>query len=283
MTKICNECENTNNGNTISGLGGAKKKDSVLDGSAGKTEEIDPAQAIPEEIVNKSGSELTATDIFTIVTTAIQGTNKKIDDLKDEVQKKIVTLENKVRLLENENEKKDEDINILKHTVINMQKAFNSMDQGERSTKAIIQHLPETDIEGPVEGMTLTNDIDKIHQICQFMEHNISKEMINNLDISRIGKPREGIPRMVKIVFANMADRDAFTKNSSKMKGAPEIWKKVYIKKDQHPVYIAENNRLRKKMSDLRKIPENNDKEVIIKNGKLTINGAIIDQNLFFH
>ena len=41
VTKICNECENINNGNTTTGLGGAKKRDSISDGGDMVTEEID--------------------------------------------------------------------------------------------------------------------------------------------------------------------------------------------------------------------------------------------------
>ena len=88
---------------------------------------------------------------------------------------------------------------------------------------------------------------------------------------------------MIKIGFQSMNERDAFVKDSKKIKNAPEIWKKVYVKKDQHPVYVNENNRLRKKMTDLRKLPDNKDKEIVIKNEKLTINGNVVDQNLFFH
>ena len=261
-----------------------KKKRVQEAGATTNSEEHDDlTSSIPDDIANKSGSELSANDIYTIVTAAMQGTNKKIDDLRNDIQTKISTLENKVKILESENEKKDDDINVLKHTVISMQKTFNSMDQDERKTKAIIQHLPETDIDDTDSGVKLTNDIEKIHQICKFMEHNLDEDSIRNLDISRIGKKREGMPRMIKIVFPNMNERDAFVKNSSKMKNAPDIWKKVYIKKDQHPVYVAENNRLRKKMIDLRKLPENKDKEVFIKDGKLTVNGNTVDQNLFFH
>ncbi len=278
ITKVCNECEQRNNGDTSTGVGGAIRKDNangaVIDG--------DPEiPAIPEDIVNKPGSELSANDIYTIVTAAIQGTNKKIDDLKDNIQNKIVTLENKVKILENENEKKDEDINILKHTVVSMQKAFNSMDQGERSKNAVIQHLSEKDIYENESGINLTNDLDKIRQICKVMNCNLDEDSLN--DVSRIGKVREGVPRMLKLVFASMKDRDAFVKNSSRLKEAPEMWKKVYIKKDQHPVYVAENHRLRKKMVDLRKLPENKDKEILIKDGKLTVQGSVVDQNLFFH
>ena len=278
VTKICNECE-TFNANTRTGEGGARRK---MSAAAANDDDIIET-TIPEEIANKSGADLFATDIYTIVTTAIQGTNKKIDDLKNDVNDRIVTLENRVKILEAEKEKKDDDINTLNHTVISMHRAFNSLDQGERSTRAVIKHLPEHDMDGNTEGEKLTSDLEKIKQICQLMEYHIQEQVLENLKISRIGKERNRIPRMLKVKFADMKSRDAFIKNSSKMKEAPEVWKKVYIKKDQHPVYVSENNRLRNKMTDLRKLPENAGKDIFIKDGKLTINGSVIDKNLFFH
>ena len=110
------------------------------------------------------------------------------------------------------------------------------LDGSRRTKHYIIQHLSETDIENPDDGMTLTTDVEKIHQICKIMEHDLSKEAISTLYISRIGKPREGMSWMIKIVFQSMEERDAFTTNSNKMKNAPEIWRKVYIKNEQTPL-----------------------------------------------
>ena len=265
VTKICNEC------------------DAKLQSSSTSTDNnVDTSiPAIPDDIVNKSGAELSATDIYTIVTTAIQGTNKKIDDLKMSVDGEIELLQNKVKILQNDNEKKDEEISTLKHTVVNIQKALNSIDQKERGTKAIIQHLPEDDMSGD-GNHELKSDMEKIQQICKFMEYDVDDRYLGSLKIYRIGQEREGIPRMIKMEFDTMENRDAFLKNARKLKEAPEEWKKVYIKKDQHPVYVGENNRLRSKMKKLQKMPENKDKTILIKDGKLTVNGTPVDENLFF-
>ena len=258
VTKVCSDCEN-NTGNST------------------EEEEF----GIPDEIANKTGAELSAKDIYTIVTSAIQGTNSKIDDLKKNVNNQIETLQNRVKILETENEKKDEEISTLRHTVINIQKALNTCDQGERSTKAIIQHLPENDMDGE-NGDKLRNDEEKIIQLCKLMECEQDFRNLQGLRIDRIGREREGVPRMIKIQFPNVAARDGFVKNAKKLKEAPEIWSKVYVKKDQHPVYVGENNRLRTKMKKIKQMPENVDKTVIIKDGKLTVDGTIVDENLFF-
>ena len=71
-------------------------------------------------------------------------------------------------------------------------------------------------------------------------------------------------------------------KNSKNLKEADETWKKVYIKKDEHPVYLSEKKRLRTKMLDLKKKPENDGKEIMIKEGKLTVDATVVDKNIFF-
>ena len=54
------------------------------------------------------------------------------------------------------------------------------------------------------------------------------------------------------------------------------------MKKDLHPVIVQENNRLRIKKKNLQKLDENKDKVVKIEKGKLTIDGTMVDQNMFF-
>ena len=87
---------------------------------------------------------------------------------------------------------------------------------------------------------------------------------------------------MIKIKCGSKENRNELTKNSNKLKEADETWKRVYIRKDEHPVYLAEKNRLRKKMLELKKVEENKTKEIIIKDGKLLMNGVVVDKNTFF-
>ena len=79
-----------------------------------------------------------------------------MDDLHEEVVNKIQALENHVIMLKNENQKKDQEINILKYIMVNMQKSLTSE---ERSLNAIISGLPENDVKVPnVEDMILKTD-----------------------------------------------------------------------------------------------------------------------------
>ena len=281
--KICNECQPLP-GNTLTGEGGARRRND--DNSDADTRVPDP-KGIPEDIMNKTGADLSATDLYRIVSAAMHETNVKIDKIDQDIQNKMASLENRVQILETEGEKKDEDIEQLKHTVISMQKALNSIDQNERSLNAVISGLKEGDIDVPGNqgsaAVKLRDDISKIKHICSIMDLEKDENYFKNIKISRIGKPRDGMNRMVKLTFLNMEDRNDFVKNSSKLKTATEAWKTVYVKKDQHPVYINENNRLRKKLGALRRDPVNAEKTITLKDGKLTVNGVVVDHNLFFH
>ena len=108
-------------------------------------------------------------------------------------------------------------------------------------------------------------------------------QQMDTMDISRMGVEKVGYNRVVKIVLPSVEVRNEFLKNTSKMKDCQDPWKKVYIKKDQHPVYLAENNRLRKKATELKKKPGYENKEIKIFNGKLTVDNNEVDRNLFFH
>ena len=68
-----------------------------------------------------------------------------------------------------------------------------------------------------------------------------------------------------------------------KIKDASPPWKKVFVKKDQHPVYLEENKRLRRKVGELKKKPGYENKEIKIVNGQLMVDSIPIDRNLFFH
>ena len=87
---------------------------------------------------------------------------------------------------------------------------------------------------------------------------------------------------MIKITLPSTEDRNALLEEVKTLKNAPEPWSKVYVKKDQHPTYIAENNRLRKKMKILKTNPDNQNKDIKIIKGKLLIDNEEVDGNTFF-
>ena len=58
---------------------------------------------------------------------------------------------------------------------------------------------------------------------------------------------------------------------------------KVFVKKDQHPVYLEENKRLRKKVGELKRKQGYENKEIKIVDGQLLVDNVSVDRNLFFH
>ena len=88
----------------------------------------------------------------------------------------------------------------------------------------------------------------------------------------------------MKVVTTSADEREKVLPLSSKLKSLPEPWSKVYVKKDLHPVYSKENQRIRKKRYDLQTQFNNNNerREVKIVNGQLQVDGVTVDRNLFF-
>ena len=80
--------------------------------------------------------------------------------------------------------------------------------------------------------------------------------------------------------------RNEVLKNSNKLKDHPDgsVYKKVYLKKDQHPDDRLEEKRLCEVFKAERNKPENADKEVIFnrRTRVVTVNGDEIDRFKLF-
>lgn len=234
----------------------------------------DPAM---QELMSKTPGELSAADFFQICQMANKEIHTKIDDLSKFCNKEFTSMKNTIKILEDDKKKKDEEIQTLKYTIVGMQRSLNMIDSDGRDKNAVIYGVPENEINN------LVNDEEKIKHILGLINCPIfDGDAFNQLTIERIGKPRENYNRVIKIKCGSKENRNELTKNSNKLKEADETWKRVYIRKDEHPVYLAEKNRLRKKMLELKKVEENKTKEIIIKDGKLLMNGVVVDKNTFF-
>jgi hypothetical protein len=107
-------------------------------------------------------------------------------------------------------------------------------------------------------------------------------DFLGNIQVSRIGQVKAGIPRMIKVVLPSVDKRNMVLDKTKILKELPEPWCKIYINKDLHPVYSKQNKRLRDRMMDLKKKPENKDKNIRIVKGKLMVENDVIDKNPFF-
>ena len=97
--------------------------------------------------MSKQVSELIVADIVKIVTSANKGILSRLDTLRDDIHGKVNDLETRVQLLENDNEKKDQEISKLKYTLVNIQRNLNQMDSEKSRCGVIITGLSEADIK----------------------------------------------------------------------------------------------------------------------------------------
>ena len=231
-------------------------------------------------LMQKPISELTVADIIQINRISNSPIQQQLNTIESDLKKKIQNLDNRINVLEKRNTSIEEENTVLRDTICNIQKSLNKIDSNVRNKNVIITGLPEGEIatdDGP-----MSTDLEKINMILKITENRDFDERDDDFTASRLGVPKPGYNRVVKIELTSMEERDKFLKDTVKMKEAPAPWNKVFVKKDQHPVYLNENNRLRKKVSDLKKIQGNENKDIKIANGKVMIDNVVVDQNLFF-
>ena len=231
-------------------------------------------------LMQKPISELTVADIIQINRISNSPIQQQLNAIEIDLKKKIQNLDNRVNVLEKRNTSIEEENTVLRDTICNMQKSLNKMDSNVRNKNVIITGLPEGEIttdDGP-----LSTDLQKINAILKLTENGDFDEREDDFTTSRLGVAKPGYNRVVKIVLTSMEERDKFLKDTVKLKDALAPWNKVFVKKDQHPVYLSENNRLRRKVNELKKIQGNENKDIKITNGKVVIDNVVVDQNMFF-
>ena len=136
------------------------------------------------------------------------------------------------------------------------------IDFEERSTNIMISGLSETAIKfqsDPETSIILKDDIEKVKHVLEVIDTDVSAAHIR--ECTRIGTPKANYTRLLKIKVANKEQRKTVLDNSSKLK-AQEHLIKVYLKK-------------------MKELPANKDKVQIV-DGKLEVDGMIIDSNTFF-
>ena len=77
--------------------------------------------------------------------------------------------------------------------------------------------------------------------------------------------------------------REKIKEQSKKLKLLHQPWKSVYINRDSHPVYLKENQRIRKRMKDLKSQPgfEHETNRVKLNDNIICVDGTEVDRNLF--
>ena len=98
----------------------------------------------------------------------------------------------------------------------------------------------------------------------------------------RLGKPNANYNRKIRVKMPNKDSRNAVLQKAKGLKDADEPWCKVYVRSDKHKVVLQEEHRLREKFKKLKSLDVNKNKEMSLIKGKLSIDGVVVDQNIFF-
>ena len=218
-------------------------------------EQVNNGDDVIEEVAidgTKSLNELCVDDLIKIINGIIKPVKDNINTIAEDLSLKVNAHENRLKLLESDCERKQARIDALESVVIEMQKSINMIDHDKRKTNIIVTGLPETAVTIPssivgCDPIPIENDNDKVKAMLSVITQDEEPLNVDDWNVSRLGKPRQGGTRALKIVTNSTEERDKILAVASKLKTAADTWKKVYIKKDLHPVYIKENNRIRKK------------------------------------
>ena len=226
----------------------------------------------------KSLGALTVADLTLI----LQPIQTSIQEIKTTINHQMGALQTKVQVLENELKKEVTKNEQLTGVIVSMQKSLNMIDADKRVTNLMINGLPE-EAMADHDNEALADDNAKFTHLLHSIGINDIDALIEGFEFARIGTPADGKKRILKINVGTKETRDKICKESKKVKLLPAPWKHVYINKDVHPVYLKENQRIRKKMQELKKVPgfEHESGRVKLENGMLTVDGSMVDQNLF--
>ena len=206
---------------------------------------------------------------------------KPVELKLEQIKQSAAAQDAKITLLQTSLKEKESTIATLTDIICNMQSSLNRIDADKRNTNIIVAGLQETDIIDNEEG-EIKEVEDKIKRLVQVM--NVDETIVQAADTfecSRIGQSRPGSIRLVKVNVRSKETRDMILEKAPQLKNKSELWKKVYVKKDVHPVYSKETSRIYKKMKLLKE--QNPDKEIKILDGKLMVDDKVVDKNLFFH
>ena len=198
-------------------------------------------------------------------------------------EKKYKAYDSKIALLETDVMEKQVKIDTLTQIIVNMQSSLNHIDSGKRVNNIIISGLTEGDIE--YNEFLLTTNADKVKCLLEVLGVGPTNEQLNTFGISRIGQPRSNQTRLIKLNVKSKDIRKIILEKAPSLKNYEVSWNKVYLKKDLHPVFIKENQKIRKseihkKMKLLKE--QNTEKSVKIVKGYLMVDDVIVDKNIFF-
>ena len=229
--------------------------------------------AIGLDMIGGNMNQLKVGDLLTVI-------RKEIAPLVDV----IINLQNKVHLLETKVEKIEEErddhvgklktlsdnVESFKQIIMEQQKYLESLKSKEISSNIIVSGIPNESLV--INDEEADDDAKKLDVIFNHM--NCNEKLNGEHKVTSLPIREGATTHSVKIQLANAEDVKHVINKAKELKNFTTA--KVYVNYDETYYIRKENNRLRKKRSDL-KIDHVND-EIKISKGKLYHNNIVVDQ-----
>ena len=202
--------------------------------------------------------------------------NRQENSLKDLIEEIRALRNDHKRMEENFNAKMDEIATLKSNlqqcfSIINKQQTFLEMvDAENRSKNVVVFGVEETEHEEDEE----TEDRQKLTNV--FEKINVKPVTIQ---CKRLGKKGRN-PRPMIVTLNSSIERKRILENAKKLKEQGNCYRKVYIKKDQHPAIRREYARLRTVEKIEKDKPQNQGIDISFNRDDRTLrrNGIIIDR-----
>ena len=253
----------------------ANKNDNSISAETAHTNNNDSSQTGPTVNINLENSidHLKVRDLIDIIRREIAPileTVNNIDIRLKQIETKLVQVEEanaentrKVNMMGN-------DIESLKRVILEQQKYLESAKKKEVSSNIIISGIPNAALT--INGVEVTDNNEKLEKI--FNHIGCIDKLSENSKITPL-PVREGyVNHSIKMQFKSNDDVKHIISNAKCLKTFSAA--KIYINYDEPYYSRRENNRLRKKKSEL--IRNHTNDEIKIYKGKLYHNNMVVDQ-----
>lgn len=202
------------------------------------------------------------------VSTRLTALLKEIAELKSAIMAPdgiVGTLNRKVTDLQNQVEKQAEIIG-------RQQRYLESLDRKERENNVVLLGVP--DHQESLDGAT--SDEAKVRKVLEKARAGGELRAVRRLGVNTSGQQR----RPILVTFASRDERDSVLDKAKHLKTCEDSFKKIYIKKDQHPSVRAEWKRLREAEQREKERPENAGCNIQLnaRERRLYKDGMVIDQ-----
>ena len=198
----------------------------------------------------------------------------KLDVIIDELK----TMKEKNESQDNEIKRLEGVINDQTKIIAEHQRFMEDLDSQKREKHLIVLSLTEKNDEDDEEKFLAILDVIGVKRVDVAIE---SVERLGQINEEEVDKNRP-----LKITLGKRSMRDIILKNSKNLKDQPEgsEFKKVFLKRDQHPEVRKEEKRLYEVFKAEKKKPENAEKEVIFNRRSriVTVNNEEVDRFKLF-